>query len=357
MSSEFRPRWLLLFLPVLLLIAAVLFLVSDFASERPLSPEIPPRATLSSSLQLKRIGVVSNQCIGPSDFTQQPILAIDDRLAYFTTYGTFQGGVIHLYDTATNEEQWAAGDIEGTWSMAATATNLYASVNWELRAYDLRTGELVWRSDQLPGHSSYAMVPNPVDRIFLHSTDDSHWDSAAVIREFDLFSGKLLSTRRLPIAEFSRIVPSRTLKYLWLSESGLELAADSGNQPTWQVDVGEQIRSWPVELGNLLVLRVGYPSSLFALEASTGRTVWRVEEDLASDPVIFQGKVYAITVDAELVALDPSTGLRIGSIQFSPAVTNGLSRRNLYSVTASDEILVVYFGDSCEILIYAAAAA
>ena len=357
MLANLNSKWLLLLLPALALMALVVFVISDVPNESPLSPEIPPRLTVSSSIPLKSIGMVSSQCIGPSDFIRQPILVIDHRLAYYTTDGTFQGGVIHLYDTATNEEKWVADDIEGMWSMAATATDLYVSVNWELRDYDLRSGALVWRSDQLPGHSSYAMIPNPGDRVLLHSTEDVPWNLAAVIREYDVSSGELVATRRLPIAEFSRIVPSQSLEYLWLGGSHLKLASDSGDPQSWKVDFDGPIRSWPIEFGNLLLLRVGYPSSLYALDASTGNSIWTIDEDLASDPVIFQGKIYAITVDAELVSFDPATGRELGSTQYSPPVTNSTSRQNLYAVAASGEILVVYFGDSCEMLMYAASAA
>jgi outer membrane protein assembly factor BamB len=84
--------------------------------------------------------------------------------------------------------------------------------------------------------------------------------------------------------------------------------------------------------GSIRGLEVDYASPFFAVDAGTGRELWRyvAERPIPSAPVVVDGVVYVISTDGQLVARDAATGkLRWdyslpGRVWESPAVADGI---------------------------------
>ena len=352
MTSRFSPKWPNPFALMFAFLAIIIYIIWDSYRVTGSSPALPQRTASSSSLSIQQIASVPDLCIGLGDFRYRRILAIDHRFAYVTYDGTWNGGTLHLFDTIRGKESWVVGDLHSLKSMAASQSALYVIVNWEIRSYDLESGDLLWQSDQLPDRTGYAMVEHPVDKLIVHSSEDLLGKWEAVIREVDPSSGEFISLSRIPLSEYALIAPSASLVYLWLSETELALAPSPDTPAHWRVDTGDRIHSWPIEYKNVVLVSTGFFSRLLAIDVTSGSIIWHDNRDLISGPTVFNGVIYALTKDAQLVGLNPITGNLQGSIRFLPSTTEESTRSHLYAVSSSNDILIVYFGDSCEMFTY-----
>jgi outer membrane protein assembly factor BamB len=151
------------------------------------------------------------------------------------------------------------------------------------------------------------------------------------------------------------MVPFPDLHYLWLSGNSLWLAPPPPVPEAWRVDTGDSIPGiamWPVQYGQTTILSPGLYPRIIAVDSASGKDIWEDSREFASLPILFRGTLYALTKDAALVALDPTSGLELARAEFSPSQTEETTRSHIYARSASDEVLVVYFGDSCQMFAF-----
>ncbi len=87
----------------------------------------------------------------------------------------------------------------------------------------------------------------------------------------------------------------------------------------WKYKSGKKntFQSSPIVLGNVMYVTLPF-NDVVALDAQTGETIWRYKHELQSDnfccgpanrgPAVADGKVYTVTIDGRLIALDQHSG-------------------------------------------------
>ena len=90
--------------------------------------------------------------------------------------------------------------------------------------------------------------------------------------------------------------------------------------------------------------------SIFSLNPSTGEILWG-HENVISNTATDGTNVYFLTDEAKLLAIDIETGVISGEVQFLPKSIAHIQNR-VFRVTASEDYLVVYFGDSNELFAF-----
>ena len=350
MRSRFRLVWLLPFAPPVIFASLILFLVWDQYRPRPLTPDSQPREILLTTLELTLLNSF-DKCIAGA-VNQNVLLAIDHHVAYVHSDGTPNGPYIRSQDVFQTEASWQSAGTPYPYSMVAFGDRLFLSSSLEVRALSLASGELVWRSEVLPGHAGNVISADPRGALTIYYTQDALPEMAAVILHLDPQTGSLIEKQAYRISDFALMAPFTRQGVLWISGDDIWFSPTPTDPAIWRVETGGRIAQWPPQYHNLLLVSSGFFPEILAIDSDTGEIAWEDQREFASLPVIFRGLVYAITKDAKLIALQPETGQERGSIQFSPQTTQDSSRSHLYAVASSSEILAVYFGDSCQLFVF-----
>ncbi len=135
------------------------------------------------------------------------------------------------------------------------------------------------------------------------------------------FSGNTLGHRHSPLAQLNR-KNAASIRPLW----------------AYQIDKTDKFEASPVVVDGIMYISEP-PSDATALEARTGRPLWKYRRVLPGDlrvccgqvnrgVAVHEGRVYLGTLDAHLVALDAPTGNVLWDVEVAPYRTG-------YSVTAA----------------------
>ena len=213
-------------------------------------------------------------------------------------------------------------------------------------AFDLVTGEQSWRITESVGTRGKTFV-NCQDNGTLHVRTDGIYFYA-----IDPNSGKILSIQKQDMPDtiaFSR----EGVNVIQLQKAKRTLAQDETGQILWQVE--SYIIGGPVLFieENDILISSGLPltSWLTRMNYRTGQTIWIATRGFVSNPVLFDGKVFALTIDGKLVALDVSSGQEIGNVQFDRNFSDALGETSFF-VAAQPPYVVVYFGDTQELVAF-----
>jgi outer membrane protein assembly factor BamB len=151
--------------------------------------------------------------------------------------------------------------------------------------------------------------------------------------------------------------------YVFFGRTGV-LAYDLDGKPLWQVEVGKSLNGWgtgasPILYKNLVIVNASVESNrLVALDAATGKEVWRVKGigDCWSTPVLVDlpgGKTeLVLSTDAATLGIDPDRGeelwrcegLETNQAGSSPVVRDGVVFLTGASVNGKRTIMAVRAG-------------
>ena len=95
------------------------------------------------------------------------------------------------------------------------AGKLYVAHSWRVHSYDSENGNLIWRGDELPDHTSYRLRAYEPGVLQVLSIDDNYGRWEQVIRYYRVETGELASVLRLEAAKGSDLklrTGSRKLK-------------------------------------------------------------------------------------------------------------------------------------------------
>lgn len=106
----------------------------------------------------------------------------------------------------------------------------------------------------------------------------------------------------------------------------------------------------PVFKDGIFIVRAG--AKLSAIDVITGEIIWEYDKTnvIGNIAIGEEGIVYFLTEFA-LLAVDFYTGQVLGNITFASESVLGQSP-NTYSITASNDIIVAYFGDSRQLFAF-----
>lgn len=236
-------------------------------------------------------------------------------------------------------------------SLIASDDRLYVAITWEIQAYQLSDGQLLWQTPgEPPERSSYR----------LSWLDENLVNYSSVVREnyrlmsvYNPNTGSLIQQKQIPINPMPLLT---TTKIEYKGEWGKLFAFDrDSGQQIWQTPLSGNPQHWPVLIESKLLIATsdnqGSIAGLHAIDTTNGLLQWyALEDDLVSNFAIIDQTVYAIRRNGGIVGLAIDTGQEVGTIEFYTDQTD--PNRNAYLLSASDHKLFVYYGDSRELIAF-----
>ncbi len=102
-----------------------------------------------------------------------------------------------------------------------------------------------------------------------------------------------------------------------------------------------------------MIIKVG--GQLLGIDVTTGNIIWRSTGlSFVTGSAKQDNLIYAIRVDAAIVALYPETGVEAGRIEISPnrTIEDDGGYVLHYAIAASDDYLAAYYGNSQELIVF-----
>lgn len=314
------------------------------------SPTHGPSHTLTSStLAWKETW---RRQVGPS-YTSVPLLAASGDLLTLPIWGEGETIVLALsaldghtlWTQKATDLDFPDRQIRVVSSLFAGSNVVYVALPFAVQALRLEDGQLAWTTRRLPEHTSYYLFPAPNDgAIRLYGITGSK----TVLYDIGIDDGQIKFVEEYP----TRVVlKTDTVECV---EDALDLqCVDSGVLSRWNVSTRGSVRPWPTYVDSSVMLFASGPhlSSLTAVDPASGRVVWQTPEDIVSNFTTIDDVVYTLEFDTSLVARDAFTGREVGRMQLGGGPLDVESGAE-YWVTAADDRLYVYFGDSQELIAF-----
>ncbi len=257
---------------------------------------------------------------------------------------------------------WKAGPLPYNGdSIAVDTKRIYILTGSNLYSYNLHSGELAWEVTGLPMRTIYNIYIENNKLIVCSTENAGENNSIGIVRTYDSESGLLEKTNNIMLFESAVFILKAGTNNYWSNSNNYGAdpkyiwSVDSGtNSMQWSAPVTGRIQGDPLLIGNRLVLASDLFSDVIALDNKTGKKIWQYDKKIVSNIAADAGILYAIREDATLVAIDISTGNEIGHLEILPSFTEESpgSRSIPYYVTAAEGIVIVYFGDSQEIIAF-----
>ena len=232
------------------------------------------------------------------------------------------------------------------------SNRVYIAYSSVISAFNLETGEQIWTSPRMKGSTDYYFAPelSTNERLVVRSR-------LKELNTIDVQTGDLLAQEPtgepFNTAVYGQIVVTKSYENLGVGKTKLAATDRSTGQGLWEKVVVELFFD-PVFIENGVLFAYGsYENRLLHyceyVDIYTGGTLWTTDQAYVSNFVVSDGRVYALRQDGSLVALDLKDGQILGEIKFNREITN-LSRP--YWVAASGPHVLVYFGDSQELIAF-----
>jgi outer membrane protein assembly factor BamB len=318
--------------------------------QHPIPTPIASRTVGRTTLPLHERWRRGNLILPPSDET----VVASEEYACFAFYDDNiwrREYWLQAVNARSGEMLWETGGFSFVMSLATDGKRLFAAVHWDILAYDLADGRLLWRSqEQLPGHTGYWLQPLGEEILVYSAEDVSINRREQVLRYYNAQNGTLEKMIRVEVPpNVSLTLRSSSTDY-WTDGRRFWAEDRASGQVRWQVEYEGWIEYWPVLSGSSVIYASGLYPRLDAVDTRTGILQWTYPGPLVSNFVLSDDTLYAIRQDGALVGIDPRTGREKGYVQFSPARTEEGSRSTIYWIAASDGWVFAYFGDSQELI-------
>lgn len=350
-AVRFVRKFLVIGILILVFVALLMPLLRNRGKPTVPTP-IGPRAIIGSTLPMKEQWR-KNGIFLPFHYIPSGVLASGEYVV-FVNYS--MGGFnrkLQVLDAETGVLLWEVPDMPFEQSLLMDQERLFIAVNWEIRAYNLSNGELLWHSEHLPEHTSYWLNTSNGDLI-VYSTESAFNTRKQVLRTYEVQSGILTDIVRIEVPPNVRLVLRSPFIDFW-SDGDRFWATDRASGMTrWQVQIDDSPETWPILTDSLVLFSWGVFPRLIAVDRLTGnlQREWEYERGLVSNFVMSQNVVYAIRSDGVLVGISPRTGKEEGHIKFAPSQTESNVRTIAYWVAASEDKVFAYFGDSQELIAF-----
>ncbi len=255
---------------------------------------------------------------------------------------------------ANGERVWEA-DLPPPISLASLATDgkrLFVAVHWHIRAYDLATGKLLWRT---PGSSSgyYYFQPQGEDVLVYSKEGVSINQEEQLLYRYDARTGDLKEIMRMVVSPDRWLVMRTPYADYWTDGERIWAQDQASSQLLWEREIRRRIEYPPILTDESMIYADGLPATLYAVDAISGVVLWTYHGPLVSNFVLSQRVLYGIRQDGALVGINPRTGKEVGLIRFYPSETQPGSMKYwvaAYWVAAYGNQVFVYFGDSQELI-------
>lgn len=231
--------------------------------------------------------------------------------------------------------------------------NLYLALSRKILSYDLLTGELLWEITGLPERVYYKMyIKN--EQLFVYSEEDiDAGNTKQVIRIYNSQTGELMNYDEKVIAGDAVILLLTSKSSYWTDRKNVWTVQNHATEPNWTFAIENPVQHQPLLVNNNFIFASGIFSKIIAINSITGDQIWNYDKKIVSNLSTDMKVVYAIRQDAVIVGINPSTGGEIGFTTIFPNYTEEQGTRAIsFKVTATDNMIFVYYGDSQEIIAF-----
>lgn len=350
-----------IFIPTTLVIAIWYTVISSAISQAGVTPTttpspIPPR-TLGTSYNFpwqERWRIVTH--LFGFYHNVRNLIAVKDGVI-FTDNLTGRADWLKFVNANNGNLQWAVEFDSVIDSITADENLVYVGgyhVNGKpgqsIGAYDLKTGELIWKSDTpLPDHTGYVLQLQ-AKNLYAYAYPPN------LTYIFDTRTGKLVDqVSVLGIGEKSFLLLQLNNKDALYSSEDELLVMSRDDKVVWRTDLDVYLlQKLPDIYEQMLVIRFEEPNTLFdslaGVELNTGKIIWRRSGEFYSNFVIVDNLLYVISKKAEILVLDPNKGQTISRAELLPNKVDMI--HPVSAVAANEEMLYVYFLDSEELIAF-----
>lgn len=309
------------------------------------SPQPPaPRQLAENTLRLRERWRIPSIHLADMFYESSELLAASDRIICIPFEGESFSQVnwLRVFDSANGKLVWETQLRRGGTFLATDSKQVYALASFDIQAYSLNDGQLLWQVKDMPGHTTYFLHS---DGEKLYVRDLTNWK----VYYLDARTGEQLGSDSLLTGNKFALLAQLPQFDLYTSSRELRAVNKVTQHVLWTTDIDKlgPVMRLPILIDNTLL--IGIRGHVFAIDEQTGQVKWRNKNTpFASNFVVTNGYLYALDENARLLQLDVKTGQEKGYVQFTPAHTS-LSDKQ-YWVAADGQMLFVSFGDSQELI-------
>ena len=356
------------------LIVASIYVVKACSLPNMATPPSPSKQVVANTLSLQELwrwsGVVPYGRNHPPKLIIQKnlvILAITDREA------TRYTNKLIALDAQTGTLIWETKPtFEGPDSLYADQERVYVSYLRYVQAFDLATGQELWRGAQQSTYKKGGLhVYASESQVKVYDTDTTRYSLNSRQFILDAKTGETKNVNDWPGLFFEQNNIYYASDLIGGSFGAGMIAKDKGSSDTlWRLDTTGLVRQWPIIVENMMYLDAG---DIYAFHPDTGETYWIFEDTDVIEPksgsvdkrykntliarIAYGGnRLYFIRSDGAVVGLNPKTGQPTGIIEIEPRPnfyeSDGLFKDTAYLIAASDQFVAVYYNDSDELIVF-----
>lgn len=333
----------------------LLVLLIQCTSTRDLSAPLlePPRQFQNGTLPVTEIWRRS-VALDPS--VEQIVLA-DSKINFVSNSYDL---TLQSVDLRTGQLAWQIVDENVHIGFAMTTNGQYLYLvaamypGIEVMTYRASDGQRFWdtRLKNAPDRTAYRLrMENTLLQVYTYPPDATWLYQLDTASTGEVIS--VLEAQRDPCNELWLQVDGRSYWHSrdTVTEQTSLIAGDSyTNQLYWEwlmpVD-SSYVRELPVVLGQQMFLNFG--AAIVNLDLNTGQPIWHtsVAPGIVSNFAMGERNGCFLRRDAALVCLDLQSGVITGELYFQPATDPNRAR---YRVLMAEDMIVVYFGDTHELI-------
>lgn len=341
----------------------------SWMTQRGSLPAVQYYAEVAIPAQVQSLWTLNNVSHGASRSDDSVMVANNQSLF-------FLGGLENQPETLL-EIDWLTGQVKTNYQVNARIDTIggndqfiYAGVNSSTRmvddnatagvaqviAYEIGSGNQAWFRP-IRGASRISSIHTFGNRVsvvsFVATGDDRY---------------------QLLDADTGRVVYTNDQDYPVFYENGTFYYLNTDNSPPerlWAINIQTGNLLWeqmfssrtfdygtvhfhPLLEREVIVGLTGYGSGhLFGIDSRTGTLLWQTDDSSYGNVAVSNGVAYFLTVKAELKAVDVQTGKTLATVIFKPTTPQEkLEFGRVYNVAVSDDIVVVYLGDSWQLFAF-----
>lgn len=262
---------------------------------------------------------------------------------------------ITAFASQTGNTLWNVSFEGSLWSISVDTEAVYAITDG-IEAYTLGTGQSLWRNEitTLRRHGGKWLdgAQSSLD-FYFHQNVTVDTDYSAFYR-LNKLSGQVQDRF---VEEKDVFFWQDKIKYT-LEKNQLSAIDTTYNQILWSLNINGYPQRLPIVLDQVMYFITKEPDlksknrSIFAINLPTGDIRWSIQERIISNIAVGQGVIFAISDEGNILAWDIHTAKPIGEIIVTPQVQPERKYQNRYSINANDQFLVVYYGDSQQVVVF-----
>jgi outer membrane protein assembly factor BamB len=205
----------------------------------------------------------------------------------------------------------------------------------KVEAFNTTDGALLWETE-LPGGHSASTLYFAENKIFVSTNDN----------EFFVLNnqGKVLvhvSPAPMIYAEMDGI--------MYLQNTAFRAFELASARELWQIDA-DFVRPPIFDAGTIFLRTADVEGFIYSIDQHTGKVNWKVSHNMYSNLFVVGRKIYFISLDGYLVAIDRNSGIELSKVKFYSTPFEFSDQDYCITGDAANSVLAVAFGDNNQIL-------